>query len=97
MTTKQEETCGGEDSVDVYKIEFATQSMVDEYMGCFMDTGDDGAITNMLTDESMTTEMCRNHCEGTGVVYYATKVRVCAWKRERDTTCNAPACARTIE
>jgi len=42
-----------------------------EYQGCY---GDEEArvMSDMLVDEGMTTEMCRNHCEGSK--FYATQV-----------------------
>lgn len=75
--TPQEETCGGPDSFDLYRLIGAAMPTDPEYVGCYSDTNEERVMTNMLVDNGMTTAFCRSHCEGTGSKYYATQVGVC--------------------
>lgn len=59
---------------DLYKLQWASQPVDSEYMGCYRDMTDRRLMTDMIWDESMTPSLCRQHCEGTGAMYYGTQV-----------------------
>lgn len=67
----QEITCGGEWAFDLYALE-CIEETDSEYLGCWSDMKDMRLLSNMISDQDMTTSMCRTHCEGYTV--YATQV-----------------------
>lgn len=71
----EEFSCGGEYSFDMYKLEWPEPSDDEEYVGCFVDAKDDRIMDNMITDDNMTPQLCRDHCENTYSIYYGVEVR----------------------
>lgn len=69
----QAETCGGQLTLDLYKLVSAEEPDHEEYVGCWSDTDESRVMQDMLVDNDMTTDMCRDHCEGSDAVYYATQ------------------------
>lgn len=69
----QDETCGGALTLDLYSLVGAEEPDHEEYVGCWSDTDESRVMEDMLVDESMTTAMCREHCESSAAVYYATQ------------------------
>lgn len=44
------------------------------YVGCYANSEDDSVMGEMIERVDMTPSICREHCEGTGSLFYGTQV-----------------------